>query len=261
MTGGVVCDLDGVVYRGRTATPGAREALLSLDEAGLSTYFVTNNSAGEPSAVKRKLAEVVGYETDENRIVTSSLVAASLIEAGPVLILGEAGIESAVTEAGFSLTDEPGEAATVVVGLDRRLSYDRVARAADAIRAGARLIATNRDPTFPVEDGLLPGAGACVAAVEVAAGVTGVTAGKPTAAMRDLIEQKIPEGRVWMIGDRPDTDIALASGSRWRSILVLTGVTVSSDGVEPVPDHVVADLPAAVELILKLCPPEGRTPA
>lgn len=247
---GVVCDLDGVVYRGRTATPGAKEALERLAEAGVVPYFVTNNSAGEPWAVREKLAQVVGYRAGEDRIITSALVAAGMIESGPVLIVGESGVESAVTEAGYDITDAPEEAATVVVGLDRHLDYDRVARAADAVRRGARLIVTNRDPTFPVEEGLLPGAGACAAAVEVAAGVTGVTAGKPTTGMRTLIESRIPDGTIWMIGDRVDTDIALASGPRWRSILVMTGVTASTDGIEPKPDHVVADLPVAVDLIL-----------
>lgn len=250
MIGAVVCDLDGVVYRGRAATPGAKEALQRLDEAGLPPFFVTNNSAGEPAGVQTKLAEVVGYQVDPDRIVTSALVAATLVEKGPVLVVGETGIISAVTQAGFDLTEEASSAETVVVGLDRHLDYRRVARAADAIRAGARLIVTNRDPTFPIEGGLLPGAGACAAAVEVAAGVTGVTAGKPTAPMRNLIEARVPEGTIWMIGDRPDTDIALASGPLWRSILVLTGVTDSPQGLDPEPDHVVADLTEAVELIL-----------
>lgn len=250
MIGAVVCDLDGVVYRGQTATPGAKEALQNLDGAGLSPFFVTNNSAGEPTDVQRKLAEVVGYRSDVDRIVTSAQVAVSLVKAGPVLVVGEAGIINALGDAGLAVTDEPSEAATVIVGLARNLDYQRVARAADAIRAGARLIVTNRDPTFPVEGGLLPGAGACAAAVEVASGVTGVTAGKPTAAMRTVIESRVPDGDIWMIGDRPDTDIALASGPRWHSILVMTGVTDSTEDLDPEPDHVVADLTEAVELIL-----------
>lgn len=251
MIGGVVCDLDGVVYRGGTAIPGAKEALQALDEAGLSPVFVTNNSARPPKAVTTKLEEVVGYHTGEDRVVTSALVAATLIESGPVMVVGGEGIESAVLDAGFDLSEDPTDAGTVVVGLDRALSYERVARAASAIRAGAVLIVTNRDPTFPVEGGLLPGAGACAAAVEVASGVTGVTAGKPTSAMRDLIERRVPRGTIWMIGDRPDTDIALASGPRWRSVLVLTGVTARLDRLDPEPDHVVEDLPAAVDLILR----------
>lgn len=251
MSDAVVCDLDGVVYRGESSMPGAREALAALEGAGLAVSFATNNSAREPGAVVDKLLRVVGYRARVEQVITSSLVAASLIEAGPVLIMGESGVESAVLDAGFELTDDPLAAATVVVGLDRHLSYAGVTLAAAAIRAGARLIATNRDPTFPSETGLLPGAGACVAAVETAAGVRGATAGKPSAAMRRLVEQRHPEGTIWMIGDRPDTDIALAQGPRWRSILVLTGVTESLDGADPKPDHVVDDLSAAARLILR----------
>lgn len=250
MSDAVVCDLDGVVYRGERSMPGARDALAALEGAGLSVSFVTNNSAREPAAVVDKLLRVVGYPARVEQVITSSLVAASLIEAGPVLIMGESGVETAVRDAGYELTDDPLSAATVVVGLDRDLSYTGVTRAAAAVRAGARLIATNRDPTFPSETGLLPGAGACVAAVETAAGVRGVTAGKPSEAMRRLVEQWYPDGTIWMIGDRPDTDIALAEAPRWRSILVLTGVTASGDGVDPSPDHVVDGLPDAVRLIL-----------
>lgn len=251
MKGAVVCDLDGVVYRGKTPMPHAKEALRALASDGMSLLFVTNNSAREPANVRQKLAEVVGYEADESQIITSALVAATLIEDGPVLVMGEIGVESAVLSAGFRLTDDPLQAATVVAGLDRGITYDRVARASTAVRSGARLIVTNRDPTFPVEGGLLPGAGACAAAVETAAGVTGVTAGKPSEGMRRLIESRLPDGPIWMVGDRPDTDIALASGPRWRSVLVLTGVTSDPTTADPAPDFVAADLGEAAELILR----------
>src|SRR5690606_30703188 len=127
---------------------------------------------------------VVGYPAAEEQVITSALAAAKLITAGPVLVMGEIGIDDAVSQAGFDITDDPDRAATVVVGLDRSLSYDRVSRASEAVRKGARLIVTNRDAQFPVEDGFVPGAGACAAAVEVAAGVVGETAGKPSTALR-----------------------------------------------------------------------------
>ena len=247
---GVVCDLDGVVYRGRTAIPGADKALRALEEAGHSLLFLTNNSARPPEYVAEKLATVVGYRATREQVITSALAAAGMIEAGPVLIMGELGIEQAVRARGWELTDDPSAAATVVVGLDRGLSYERVAAAADAVRMGARLIVTNRDPTFPIEDVLKPGAGACAAAVESAAGLVGETACKPSPALRAFVEERIPEGTIWMIGDRADTDIALASGERWRSILVLTGVTEPDSEPSHRPDAVVADLPAAARLIL-----------
>lgn len=255
---GVVCDLDGVVYRGRTAIPGAKGALLTLEQSGHRLLFLTNNSARSPDYVADKLASVVGYDANPDQIITSALAAAALVTAGPVLVMGESGIEEAVTARGLSMTEDPDEAATVVVGLDRGLSYERVARAADAVRSGARLIVTNRDPTFPIEGGLKPGAGACAAAVETAAGARGETAGKPSPALRALIEERVPEGVIWMIGDRPDTDVALARGERWRSILVLTGVTDPDAEVSHRPDLIAADLPAAAEMIRQLS--WGRDP-
>lgn len=250
MKGVVVCDLDGVVYLGDTPTAGAGEALRDLREAGHQLLFVTNNSSREPAGVRAKLARVVGFDAEESQIITSSLVAATLIDEGPVLVVGEQGVEAAVTGAGFDLTGDPEEARAVVVGIDRDLSYDKIARAATAVRSGARLIATNRDPTFPTDRGLLPGAGACVAAVETAAGVHGVTGGKPSKAMRRLIEDRHPDLPIWMIGDRLDTDIALASGPRWTSILVLTGVTTGVGPDDHQPDLVVPDLAAAAKAIL-----------
>jgi ribonucleotide monophosphatase NagD (HAD superfamily) len=114
---------------------------------------------------------------------------------------------------------------------------------------GARFIATNTDPTFPIADGLLPGGGACVAAVQVTTGVDPEVAGKPHPPMRNLLRAK-GIGEAWVIGDRVDTDIALARAEPdWTSVLVLTGVTGpgrSSDGA----DHTVPDLAAAVDLVL-----------
>lgn len=250
MSPSVVCDLDGVVYLGNSAIPGSGDALRRLASAGIVTVFATNNSARAPSEVRAKLHDIAGVDVPEHMIVTSAIVGASLLEDGPVLVVGERGLAEAVARAGFPETDDPAAAASVIVGLDRRLTYERIAAAAEALRRGARLVVTNRDPTYPTERGLLPGAGACVAAVETAAGVTGVTAGKPSTEMRRHLEALVPEGPIWMIGDRIDTDISLAVSPRWRSILVLTGVTESAEGASPMPDRVTADLAAAVRLVL-----------
>ncbi|MGH8912612.1 MAG: HAD-IIA family hydrolase [Acidimicrobiia bacterium] len=246
MNGTLVCDLDGVVYLGETAIVGAADALVKAEEHGWRILFATNNSARPPADVVAKLLRVAGYHAVEDQIVTSAMVAGSLVRVGPVLIMAERGVEEAIVDHGFELTDVPGLARTVVAGLDSGITYDRIDRAAAAVRAGAELIVTNRDPTFPTDHGLLPGAGACAAAVETAAGVVGVTAGKPSEAMRQFLERRSTPGPIWIVGDRPDTDLALAHGERWHSALVLTGVTSSARGVEPVPDLVAPDLAAAI---------------
>lgn len=193
---------------------------------------------------------MTGYAAHEDQIITSAMVAASLVRVGPVLIMAERGVAEAISRFGFELTDSPELARTVVAGLDRGITYDRIHRAAAAVRSGAALIVTNRDATFPTDHGLLPGAGACVAAVETAAGQVGVTAGKPSAAMRRFVELRSGSGPIWVVGDRPDTDLALAVGERWHSALVLTGVTSSPTGVEPVPDLVAFDLATAIAAIV-----------
>ncbi|CAN5734388.1 HAD-IIA family hydrolase [soil metagenome] len=251
MSSTLVCDLDGVVYLGETAVPGAGDALRRVEAHGWRVLFATNNSARSPSHVVSKLQRVAGYHAVESQIITSALVAASLVEVGPVLVMAESGVVEALAETGFALTEDPSAAATVVVGLDRGISYERIHRASEAVRGGARLVVTNRDPTYPTDRGLLPGAGACAAPVEMASGVRGVTAGKPSDAMRAFIEGRSSDGPIWMVGDRPDTDIALAVGARWRSVLVTTGVTEEGERPQFEPDVIAADLPSAVDGLVR----------
>jgi 4-nitrophenyl phosphatase len=168
---------------------------------------------------------------------------------GPVMVLGSEGIHAALADAGIAETADPSEATALLVGLDWNLSYERLTRAADAVRMGARFIATNTDPTFPIADGLLPGGGACVAAVQATTGTQPEIAGKPHPPMRELLRAK-GIGEAWVIGDRIDTDIALArSEPDWRSILVMTGVTDPGPGADTA-DYTAPDLASAVELVL-----------
>jgi len=246
----VICDIDGVVYRGDQLLPGSDTALRRLQEAGIGLYFATNNSTKSPSVVSKKISELTGVEISPGSIVTSSQAAVRLLgdDRGPAMVLGGEGIMSALAEAGIAVTDDPYQATALLVGLDWGLNYDRLTRAADAVRAGARFIATNTDPTYPVADGLLPGGGAVVAAVQVTTGVDPEIAGKPHPPMRNLLRAK-GIGEAWVIGDRMDTDIALAAAEPdWTSILVLTGVTRPKDTEGA--DHVVPDLAAAVDLVL-----------
>jgi HAD superfamily hydrolase (TIGR01450 family) len=246
----VICDIDGVVYRGDRVLPGSDTALLRLLEAGLGLWFATNNSTKTPATISEKLTRITGVEIPEDWIVTSSQAAVHLLagDPGPVMVLGSDGIHSALSEAGIDVTDHPAEASALLVGLDWDLDYDRLTRAADAVRAGARFIATNTDPTYPVADGLLPGGGAIVAAVQATTGTTPEVAGKPHSPMRALLRAKgITDA--WVIGDRVDTDVALAAAEDdWTSILVLTGVTSAEEASGA--DHVVPDLASAVDLVL-----------
>jgi len=248
----VLCDLDGVVYLGGQVLPGAPEALARLAEAGVRTMFITNNSTRTPEMAADKISALTGVDVSPDDIVSSSLATVALLEPsdGPVLVLGEEGVFDAVARAGLTTTTSGNEAGSVVVGLTRSFSYEMLSEAMTALLGGARFVATNDDSTFPAETGPMPGAGAIVAALEKATGLVPVVAGKPHRPMRDLIRSK-GVTIAWVIGDRLDTDIAMAeTEDDWQSILVLTGVTEASDVGGARPDHVVADLAEAVDVVL-----------
>ena len=247
----VICDLDGVLYRGSSPAPGSGEALQRLYDEGLRVVYVTNNSTRSPQASADKIQELTGVAVEAGDICTSAMAAASVLkpEDDPVLVVGEDGIIDALKERGLDTTSDPGDAASVVVGLFRGLTYETIGTAADAVRNGARFIATNRDNTYPTAKGIKPGSGAIVAAIEAVAGVEPEICGKPHAPMRSLIT-RLGISNAWVIGDRVDTDIALAvEEPDWRSILVLSGVT-GPDDPDGGADHVVDDFAAAVDVVL-----------
>lgn len=248
----VLCDLDGVIYLGREALPGVPEALSRLHRAGVEIYYITNNSTRTPEECAQNLRDLTGAQVDPSLVLTSPLAAVELLGPGegPVLVVGENGVRDAVARAGLVETNDPEIARSVLVGLTRQVDYQLLASAMTAIRAGARYIATNDDPTLPTEAGLRPGAGAIVAAISTATERLPEVAGKPHRPMRDLIRSR-GVGPAHVIGDRVDTDIAIARAEPdWVSILVLTGVTDEDEAARTDADHVVADFSAAVDLVL-----------
>lgn len=253
MTGTVVLDLDGVIYLGEEAIPGALDVLNAITDAGLTVLFATNNSYRTRVDGAEKIRRVTGYEARPAQFISSSLAAASMLASddGPVYVLGGPGVVEAVALAGLERTKDPATARSVVAGLDRDLSYTTIAEAATAIRNGARFIATNLDPTFPTPSGLLPGAGTMIAAVRTASETEPEVAGKPFPPIRALLKASSGGDPTWMVGDRPDTDLAMAVAEGWTSVLVLTGVIRDAGHVDPTPDLVlasIADLPAHLPL-------------
>lgn len=236
-----VFDLDGVVYVDHMGVPGAGETLAFLEQSGHQVLFATNNSSRAVASVVENIRERTGYIARPEAVTTSGVAAADLLrDDGEIcLVLGSDGLEQTLEAAGITVTSDHTAATALVVGLDRDLSYDRLAGAVLAVRRGARFIATNDDATYPMPEGQYPGCGALVAAVETATGATPTVCGKPHAPMRALIERKIAHPDVWMVGDRPGTDLALAARAGWGKILVLTGVTDVEDDLAPElrPDH------------------------
>jgi HAD superfamily hydrolase (TIGR01450 family) len=231
--GNIVCDLDGVVYLAGTGIPGAGEALRTLEERGYRVVFATNAPIRTAAEVAGHIRVVSGYGARPEQVVTSAMAAAGMLrpEDGPVLVVGEAGLGATLRRAGLAITADPGVARSVVVGLDRQLRYEQLRDATSAVLNGARLVACNRDPTYPTEAGLLPGGGAIVAAVEAATGRVAEVAGKPCPPMAAAVRRALGPGPTWVVGDRPETDLALGKSEGWSTVLVLTGVTVEAAAV------------------------------
>ena len=240
----VCCDLDGVVWRGETPIEGAAAGVAHLRGAGLRVAFLTNNSSGRVRDNLERLAGA-GIAASPDDLVTSAQAAAALLAreqhrspsspAARVLACAGPGVVEALRAHGFDPVDSASsELAAVVVGWHREFDFERLRRAADGVRSGVRFVATNLDPTYPGAEGLLPGAGALVAAVATAGGRRPEVAGKPEPAMAALVRARYGSPVV-MVGDRPSTDGAFARALGVPFALVLSGVAGTA-GEESVPD-------------------------
>jgi HAD superfamily hydrolase (TIGR01450 family) len=212
--------------------------------------IATNNSTRTPATLADHLTDALGHPVPSGRVVTSSEAATAVLgpEHTPVLVVGEEGLERAVAAAGLALTVDPGRARSVLIGLDRDVDYVTLTRAGRAVARGALLVASNTDPTFPDPEGDLPGAGAILAAIEAMSGRRAIVAGKPHPPMLARIRARLRPGPTWVVGDRPETDLALARAGGWIGVLVLTGICRDPGAIPPPlrPDLVltsVADLP------------------
>ena len=224
-----VIDLDGVVWLTGRPIPGVDEAIARLRGAGVRVVFATNNSSPTRSELRRRL-DHCGIGAPDEDLLRSADVAAGLLQPGTTaLVVGDDGIIEALGDRGVTVVPG-GPADAVVVGWTRNFTFDAVDRAARAVRDGARFIGTNEDPTFPTPEGLVPGAGALLAAVATAAETTPEVAGKPHRPTADALAAIVPAGdlRV-MVGDRPATDGMLAAQLEIPFALVFSGVTREGD--------------------------------
>lgn len=245
----IVCDLDGVVWLGDRPIAGAADAIGRLQARGHRVLFVTNNSFAPVVEVEAKLSRH-GIEA-RDAVLTSAMAAARLIAAGErVLVCAGPGVREELERRGAAIVgdgDADGHADAVVVGFHRSFDYEGLRRAAGAVRAGARLIGTNDDATYPSAEGIIPGGGAILAAVSVGSGATPTVAGKPYAPMAELVRDRFGAPVELMIGDRPDTDGRFAVELGAPFALVLTGVVGRADlPASPQPDRIADDLAALV---------------
>lgn len=255
-----VFDLDGVMYLGDTPIPYAADAVRRLNDAGKRVYFLTNNSGRTRSSYQQKLREVNGLDVPVDSIFTSAYATALyLLDQGAAgrsaFVIGEAGLAQELTEVGrlrvFTTPDSiaPEQIDYVIVGIDRQFTYDKLRFAHAAVTRGhAEFIATNRDATFPMEVGEIPGGGSLVAALACATGREPITIGKPEPHAYEAILRSagVSAAESIMVGDRLDTDIAVGKRAGAQTVLVLTGVTSrqAADSAPEMwrPDMIIGDL-------------------
>lgn len=233
-------DVDGVLVRGGQVLPGAPEALARLKGKG-KILLLTNNSTRSRNQTALMLRDL-GFPVKEGEVVTSSYIAARWLREREgkrrVWVIGEEGLREELSLAGHTLSP-PEEAEWVVVGMDRRLTYGKLADALRALLSGARLLATNRDGTFPTPEGFLPGAGAMVGALEGMGFPPEVVVGKPSSIAFEIALEvaEVAPREALMIGDRLETDILGAQRVGLDTALVLSGVTraeeVRERGIRP----------------------------
>ena len=243
----VLLDLDGCLWVGDDAIPGAPEALSGLRGAGVNIAFLTNDPRHAPEEYVRKLWRL-GFQAALDEVVTvGAAVQFLLAEAGPArttYVIGSDAMVEHVTAAGMRVvngSDLASRAELVVVAGHDGFDYAELRTAVQAVRRGAELVATTRDATFPMPDGPWPGSGAVLAAVEAgAARRADVVAGKPEPPMYDAALDRLGPGRALAVGDRLDMDVAGARRAGIDSALVLTGAASRADAhaAEPTPTHV-----------------------
>lgn len=255
-----VFDLDGVMYLGDTPIPYAAEAVSRLLAAGHQVFYLTNNSGRTRADYRGKLAEVNGLDVPESSIFTSAYATALYLkqlgaEGHCAFVIGEPGLSAELAAScGLRCITVPDTADIddidyVIIGIDRQFTYDKLRFAHAAITRGhALFIATNRDATFPMENGEIPGGGSLVAALATATGREPITIGKPETHAYEAILRaaNVTAPESVMIGDRLDTDIAVGRRSGAKTVLVLTGVTdlesASAAPPEWRPDMIIGDL-------------------
>ncbi|WP_347110658.1 HAD-IIA family hydrolase [Paenarthrobacter sp. S56] len=247
----VLSDLDGVVYAGPHAIPGAVESLKRLQTVGVGLGYVTNNASRTPAQVAAHLREL-GAPAEDQQVVSSSqaagdLMASMLPEGAHVLITGSAALAHEIELVGlkpvYSAAENP---VAVVQGFNPELGWRDLAEASYVVAGGAQWFATNTDMSIPQARGMAPGNGTLVAAVAAATGKAPIVAGKPEAPLFHAAAKRLNADRPLVVGDRLDTDILGGNRAGFATAAVLTGVdttqSILAARTEERPTYLLADL-------------------
>jgi glycerol 3-phosphatase-2 len=236
-------DLDGVVYRGPDAVPGAAKALATAHEHGLRLAYITNNASRTAQQVADKLVAMGMPHVGADDVVTSAQAVAHLMSdalpaGSAVLVIGGEGLRTPLEERGLRCVSSLEESPVAVVqGFHPDIGWHELSEAAYAIQAGLPWYASNTDLTVPTARGIAPGNGSLVQAVRNATGAEPIVAGKPERALFDETVARVGGARPLMVGDRLDTDIEGAIAAGIVSLAVLSGVSSLQDIVDAAPGH------------------------
>jgi 4-nitrophenyl phosphatase len=251
----LILDMDGVLWKGTRPIGDLHSIFNEISRRELKVVMATNNATTSPVEYVNKL-RTFGVQVGLEQIITSGIATGAYLQekypqGGSIYVLGEEGLQKTLEQYGFTISNDGVLA--VVVGMDRNLTFERLSKASHLIRDGAVFIATNSDRTFPTPQGLIPGAGAIVAAVEAATGQKPVVIGKPQVEMYRIALEYLGTSpdKTLVVGDRIETDILGGQALGCRTALVLSGVTDESivKSLDPAPDFIAKDLESLMTMI------------
>lgn len=247
----LLADLDGVVYAGPHAIPGAVDSLQQLAGLGIGLGYVTNNASRSPAQVAAHLREL-GAPAEDSQVVSSSQAAAELLASllppgAKVLITGSPALAEEIELVGLTAVRSQAEGPVAVVqGFSPEVGWKDLAEATYVVSAGALWVATNTDMSIPQARGIAPGNGTLVAAVAAATGQNPRVAGKPEAPLFHAAAKRLAADRPLVVGDRLDTDILGGNNAGFSTVAVLTGVdtreTILAARTDERPDYLIASL-------------------
>jgi 4-nitrophenyl phosphatase len=253
----LILDMDGVLWKGDAPIGDLPATFNRIRERGLKFVFATNNGTKTPEEYQTKLAEL-GVQVDASQVLTSALGIAFMLsrkypKGTKIFVIGENGIRVALEEKGFEILPVEGapEAQIFVMGIDRGISFQKVAEATLLVRAGIPFYTTNADMTFPTPRGEIPGSGSWLSVVSSATGIQPIIAGKPFPHLMELSLERLgtKKEETLVVGDRLETDIAAGQAVGCPTALVLSGVSTKTqaDAWTPKMDIIAESLSSLVE--------------
>jgi 4-nitrophenyl phosphatase len=249
----VILDMDGVLWRNDEPIVNLAEVFSRFSRLGILVALATNNATRNAGMYVTKLADfgvrVEPWQVVNSAEATAAYLAGRFPDGGPVYVVGEQGLLEALAEKGFQPAEQ--NVLAVIAGMDRGLTYDRLAKAALLIRSGVPFIGTNPDRTYPTPQGQAPGAGSILALLQAASDVEPLIIGKPAPAMYQLALSRLgtKTTETLVVGDRLETDIVGAQHIGCPACLVLSGVSSmeQAHAWRPAPEIIAADLADLVD--------------